>query len=253
MNRYEIYRKRIKSDLENISTAEKAESSRRYFPKGINCIGATAADIKLIISNFQCENAELSAREMLALTECILQKAEFSEEVLIAFGLINKFVKNNYDDDLLLHFEFWLENYASNWSHVDDLCIKTIYQFFVARPHLIEKTQHWAYSKVSWCRRASNVVWVKFIKRKIGKSSYYLDKELVFRNCDLLLSDEDEWVQKSIGWLLKVCYLHHNEEVIMYIEKNVEKMTRPTIRYAIEKMDVSTRKYLLSIGKGISK
>ena len=253
MNKCELYWQQIKTELENISTVEKAVSSRRYFPNGVNCIGATAADIKLIVSNFQAQNAEITAAEMLAITEFILRNAEFSEEVLIAFGLINKFVKNHYDDDLLLRFEFWLENYTSNWSHVDDLCIKTIYQFLIARPHLIERTNHWALSKVSWCRRASNVVWVKFIKRKIGKSIYYLDKKLVFRNCDLLINDEDEFVQKSIGWLLKATSLHHQDDVVKYIENNFAKMTRSTIRYAIEKMDADTRKNILSLGKCISK
>ncbi|MFT7054191.1 MAG: 3-methyladenine DNA glycosylase AlkD, partial [Psychromonas sp.] len=249
MNICKTYWERIKNDLERVSTAQKAESSRRYFPHGVNCIGATASDIKLIISHFQAENEDMSAKEMLTITEYILLNAEFSEEVLIAFGLINKFVNRHYDDDLLLRFEYWLEHYATNWSHVDDLCIKTIYQFFLSRPHLIEKTNHWAYSKIPWCRRASNVVWVKFVKRKIGNSIYYLNKELVFKHCDLLINDQDEFVQKSIGWLLKATSVHHQDAVIKYIEMNVEKMTRLTIRYAIEKMDPSIRKGILSLGK----
>ncbi len=249
MNVCKLHWKRLKTDLERVSTEKKAESSRRYFPQGINCIGATASDIKLIISNFQTENDDIKAIEMLAITEYILRNVEYSEEVLIAFGLINKFVKFNYNDDLLLSFEFWLENYTTNWSHVDDLCIKTIYQFLLTRPHLIEKTNHWAYSKISWCRRASNVVWVKFVKRKIGKSTYYLNKELVFKNCDLLINDKDEFVQKSIGWLLKATSLHHQNDVIKYIEMNFENMTRVTIRYAIEKMDTRTRNDILSLGK----
>lgn len=249
MNTCKAHRQRIKAELKAVSTVQKAESSRRYFPHGINCIGATASDIKLIINNFQAQNPDLSATDMLAITEYMLLNAQFSEEVLIAFGLINKFVKTYYADDLLLRFEFWLEHYATNWSHVDDLCIKTIYQFLLARPHLIEQTNHWAYSKVSWCRRASCVVWVKFIKRKIGKSTYYLNKKLVFNQCNVLINDKDEFVQKSIGWLLKATSVHYQDDVIQYIQMNVEKMSRATIRYAIEKMDPNTRKYILSLGK----
>jgi 3-methyladenine DNA glycosylase AlkD len=249
MKRCKSHWQRIKTDLENVSTTQKAEASRRYFPHGINCIGATASDIKLIISNFQAENPDVKALEMLTITEYMLLNAQFSEEVLIAFGLINKFVKKHYDDDLLLRFEYWLEHYVTNWSHVDDLCIKTIYQFFLSRPHLIEKTNHWAYSKVPWCRRASNVVWVKFVKRKIGKSIYYLNKELIFKHCDLQINDPDEFVQKSIGWLLKATSMQYQDDVIKYIQMNVGKMTRPTIRYAIEKMDPNTRQGILSLGK----
>ncbi len=252
MKSNEFYLERLKADLAAVSSAEKAEASRRYFPHGIHCIGATATDIKLIIKNFQLDHSDLTAGEMLAITEYVLSHAEFNEETLLAFGLINKFVKfnvkreDNFDDDLLVRFEYWLEHYANNWSLVDDLCIKTIYQFLLSRPHLIESTQHWAYSGVSWCRRASNVVWVKFIKRKVGKATYYLDKALVFKNCDKLLEDDDEFVQKSIGWLLKVASVEHEEDVIAYLKKNYSKLQRTTLRYAIEKMDEDTRKLILN-------
>lgn len=62
----------------------------------------------------------------------------------------------------------------------------------------------------------------------------------------MLISDEDEFVQKSVGWLLKATSLHHEDEVIEYIEKNFNNMRRPTIRYAIEKMDSESKKRLLN-------
>ena len=89
----------------------------------------------------------------------------------------------------------------------------------------------------------------KFIKRKIGKSTYYLDTELVFKNCDLLINDEDEFVQKSIGWLLKVTSVQHEYRVIDYIQNNFGEMPQSTIRYAIEKMDANTRKRLRTLNK----
>ena len=247
MNKYTKYTELIRNELQKVSTVEKIESTRRYFPQGITCIGATSSDITTIISNFHTNNPSLTAGEVLCITEEVLKNSKYSEEVMVAYGLINKFVKKNYNDDLLLRFEYWLEHYSTNWALVDDLCIKTIYNFLLHRPHLIEKTQHWSASKVSWCRRASNVVWVKFIKRKIGKSIYYLDKGLVFKNCDILLGDEDEFVQKSVGWLLKVASLQHENDVITYIQNNYTYMQRSTIRYAIEKMDKHTRQEILKL------
>ncbi len=237
----------IRQQIQQLSTAEKAVASQRYFPEDVQCAGINAADIKQIVIDFQNNNSALNADDMLLITEYLLKKAEYNEEVLIAFGLINKFVKRHYDDSLLTRFEYWLEHYASNWSHVDDLCIKTIYQFFLSRPHLIEQTQHWAYSKVSWCRRASNVVWVKFVQRKIGREVYCLDKKLIFNNCQLLISDKDDFVQKSVGWLLKVTAQYYEAEVIEFIHCHYKQMTRPTLRYAIEKMSQEKRQALLSL------
>lgn len=253
MEIYEKYLKRIRKDLSAVSTAEKADSSRRYFPQGIHCCGATAGDVKTIINNFLLDHPDLTSADILAITEYMLARTKYNEEFLIAFGLMNKFVKlsakrtDNFDDELLLRFEYWLEHYANNWSLVDDLCIKTLYQFLISRPYLIVKTQHWAYSEIPWCRRASCVVWVKFIKRKIGKEIYYLDTQLIFKQCDLLLDDSDEYVQKGVGWLLKVTSVEHKDAVISYIKNNRSRFTRPTLRYAIEKMDDVSRRMLLAI------
>lgn len=237
------YIKRLKDDLKKVSSSEKAQSNRRYFPADFLCLGVNAADIKQIVNAFQTEHSMLNAEQTLALTEALLKEAKYNEEFLLSFALINTFVKRHYDD-LLQRFEYWLEHYANNWSLVDDLCIKTIYQFLMSRPHLIESMQHWALSTSPWCRRVACVVWVKFIKRKIGKEIYYLDTALIFKQCDLLLEDENEFVQKGVGWLLKVTSVEHEAAVIHFIKSNIKRFTRPTLRYAIEKMDSETRQSL---------
>lgn len=237
----EPYISHLKNALRQVSTPEKAASSARYFPKGFKCLGANATDIKLIFKAFQDHYADLNAEQTLAITEAFLEEAEYNEEYLLAFALINKFVKRHYDDALIGRFEYWLEHYANNWSLVDDLCLKSIYHFLMTRPHLIESMQHWAQSESPWCRRASCVIWVKFIKRKIGKQVYYLDTSLVFKQCRILLDDENEYVQKGVGWLLKVTAIEHEAEVIHFIENHIKRFTRPTLRYAIEKMPAETR------------
>jgi len=237
----------LKDALLQHATIEKAQASQRFFTHEVSCMGVNAADIKKVVSEFHMAHKGLCANEVLAITEALLAQAHYNEEVLTAFGLINKYVKRHYDDNLLARFEYWLEHYTTNWSTVDDLCIKTIFLFLLSRPHLIEKTRHWRHSEVSWCRRASNVVWVKFIYRPIANAVYRLDKNLIFDHCDVLLDDPDEFVQKSLGWLLKVTAAHHHDAVVEYIEHNSEQLQRVTLRYAIEKMAPTVRKRLLAL------
>lgn len=245
------YQEQIQDSLTRLASEEKALASQRYFPtsdhhqQSFSCLGCNAADLKLVIKEFYQNHSNLSARDVLAICEYLLQQAKYHEQTLVAFGLLTKLVKRNFDDGLLKRFRYWLENYASNWAHVDDLCLKTIYQFLLSRPHLIAEVKHWAYSDSPWCRRAANVVWVKFIERKIGKLVYKLDLKLVFNQCDLLMADQDEYVQKSIGWLLKVTSQIQPEQVIQYLEKNKANMTRSTLRYSIEKLNESDRKRFL--------
>jgi 3-methyladenine DNA glycosylase AlkD len=76
-----------------------------------------------------------------------------------------------------------------------------------------------------------------------------LNTKLIFDNCDLLVRDKDEFVQKSIGWLLKVTSVHHESAVINYIQVNMNHMNRSTVRYAIEKMGADTRREILLLTK----
>lgn len=247
MNKPSDYRQQLLLAAEELRSEEKAQSSRRYFPPGFRCLGVTAADIKTIVAGFHTKHGELSANDVLAISEYMLKHAHYNEETLIAFAILNKYVKKHFDDHLLQRFEYWLEHYTDNWAQVDDLCIKTIYHFLLARPHLIEQTRHWVYSEVSWCRRASNVVWVKFIKRKIGKQNYCLKPELIFNNCNLLLEDSDSFVQKSVGWLLKVTAVHHEHYVVDFLQSNIQRINRSTLRYAIEKLEQPVRNRLLAL------
>lgn len=246
MTPYANYKNDLFERLQQRASKEKAAASQRFFPHKIRCIGANAADIKAIIKEFHTRHSDLPPSECLAIAEHVLANATYSEEKMVAYGLVQKHVKKHYDDTLLNRFEYWLEHYADNWALVDDLCLKAIYNFLMARPHLIPRTQHWADSSVSWCRRASNVVWVKFIKRKIGKNEYKLDKQLIFNQCLTLLLDEDEYVQKSIGWLLKVTAIEHQQDVLAFLQQHHSKMPRSTIRYALEKVDNTTRTAFMS-------
>ncbi len=100
----EPYTRYLKDELRRVSSPEKATSSKRYFPEGFVCLGANATDIKLILKDFQEQHTDLNAEETLTITQALLKEAKYNEEFLLAFALINKFVKRHYDDALLSHF-----------------------------------------------------------------------------------------------------------------------------------------------------
>ena len=247
MFKEQAYRKWVSQRLLQVSSSEKAKRIERYFPDGIVVAGAMAADMRAIIDAFHVEHAELSPAEVLRVSETLLKHAHYSEETIIAFGLLNRLVKRHFDDDLLSRFRYWLEHYVQHWGHVDDLCIKTIYQFFLSRTHLIETIQPWSLSEVPWCRRASNVAWVKFIRRPIGSKVFYLNPSRVFENCDQLMADSAPFVQKSVGWLLKVTSVHHQSIVLDYLQDNIKRIDRGTLRYALEKVDDDSRLQMLTL------
>jgi 3-methyladenine DNA glycosylase AlkD len=56
----------------------------------------------------------------------------------------------------------------------------------------------------------------------------------VFEIADLLLTDNDDMVQKGYGWLLKEASRRHQNDVFDYVMRNKKIMPRTALRYAIE-------------------
>lgn len=129
---------------------------------------------------------------------------------MLGFALLHKVIRRNFDATLLDRCRFWLENVVSNWAQCADLCLKLLY------PSL-------------WARRAANVSVVKFVRRKIGRATYELPLTVIFGNSLRLLDDPEPYVQKSVGWLLKVAAQVHPWEVIDFLNVHGAGTKRETL------------------------
>jgi len=72
-----------------------------------------------------------------------------------------------------------------------------------------------------------------------AKHGRFLDD--IFEIADLLLTDQDDLVQKGYGWLLKEASRKHTDEVFAYVVQNRRAMPRTALRYAIELMPKDLR------------
>ena len=66
--------------------------------------------------------------------------------------------------------------------------------------------------------------------------------EDAFEIADLLFNDEEIYVLKGYGWMLKEASNTYQNEVFAYVMKNKKDMPRTSLRYAIEKMPEKMRK-----------
>ena len=151
----------------------------------------------------------------------------------MASALVAKVARGLDDKDgrLLKRLQVWLERYVSNWAQCDDLCTKPLYVYLQRRPQLLERIHDWGTLPGPWCRRASNVALIKFVGR-----SPDVDQALVFANCERLLGDADPYVQKGVGWMLKVLSQYELQAVHDFLHRHLARIKRSTLRYAIEKM-----------------
>lgn len=155
------------------------------------------------------------------------------EHRIIAFRLAY-LSRKDYEPDHLSIFSKWLSEYIDDWIDCDDLCIHVIGEFFLKYPETAEVAIEWTKSANHWTRRGAAVSLILPSRR--GEQL-----ALVFRVADSLLGDKEDLVQKGYGWLLKVASKTYPEEVFTYVMGRRDKMSRTSLRYAIEKLPEDMR------------
>jgi 3-methyladenine DNA glycosylase AlkD len=220
---------------------------QRYFTEPVEAIGVSNADVAALADGYFTAHAHSPAAR-LDIAEALLERARYHEEVMLGFAVLHRIAQRNFDAALVERSRYWLEHVVSNWAQCDDLCIKLLYRFFLGHPDLITSTQCWVDSASPWARRAANVSVVKFVRRKIGHDVYELPLDVVFDNTLHLIDDREPYVQKGVGWLLKVASQVHPSEVEAFLRVRAADMNRATLRLAVEKYDPSLRRSLLAAG-----
>lgn len=236
----------LKLELASYASEEFAQSMQRYFPDKLLALGVSNDRVAKIASAAIARHPRLLADEWLELADHFAHLHQYHEYLMLASAIAAKIARRIDDEGRMLdRIKGWLECHVRNWAQCDDLCIKPIYVYVKQRPQLLINLYQWGESTSPWCRRASNVAMVKFV----GRTNEF-DIERALNNCERLLNDDDSYVQKGIGWFLKVA-VQYEPEVINFIARNKTVMQRKTLLYAVEKLPAEIRCSLMSISSDV--
>ena len=219
--------KNIRCELEKNADKKIREGSRRFFKEEIICHGMKTADVTKIAKKYFKLVKDESKSAIFEMCEELWQGG-YMEESFIACNWSYAVRKNFTPQDFKI-FQKWIDAYITNWAACDTFCNHTVGAILEMYPEHVAGLKKWAKSKNRWMRRAAAVSLIVPARRGM-----FLDD--IFETADMLLTDEDDMVQKGYGWLLKVASQPHLKEVFNYVMKNKSAMPRTALRYAIEKM-----------------
>lgn len=224
--------------LQQAASPALAQSLQRYFPQPVKALGVSNAAVGAIASRVWADNPGIASEDWLALACHVAHAPAWHEHLILASALAARLARGPDDQARLLAvIKGWLEADVSNWAQCDDLCIKPLYVYLKRHPASMAAIPAWGASPNPWCRRASNVALVKFVGRHDA-----VDLAAVLANCRRLLADPDPYVQKGMGWMLKVASQHQTGEVLAFLREHRAAIESATLRYAIEKLDPATRR-----------
>lgn len=144
-----------------------------------------------------------------------------------------------YDESYLLTYEKWLHSYIDTWWDCDLFCYRVLNPMIEKHNEGKIKVLLWANSSSIYVKRAALVSLIHSSR----EFSVNVDFELVMNVVEVLKFDNEYYVQKAIGWLLKYSYLTYPEKTLEYITYIQPAIPPDTLRYALEKVpkEVKTR------------
>jgi 3-methyladenine DNA glycosylase AlkD len=235
-----VYQKIIK-ELKKLSDPKRAISSQRFFKTGKGeygegdiFSGIRVPDIRKVIGEF-FERADFEDVQKL------IDSKIHEERLAGVLVLVKKYQKNKDKNEKKKIFDFYLKNSQkiNNWDLVDLSAHKIVGDFLWEKKNKndLKLFYKMAGSKNMWERRIAIVATWRFIQEK--------DFELTLGISEMLFEDPEDLLHKASGWMLREVGKKDKNVLVDFLEKNVLKMQRVCLRYAIEKFDEKTRKYFL--------
>jgi 3-methyladenine DNA glycosylase AlkD len=145
---------------------------------------------------------------------------------------------DEFEDREFKRFESWLDR-ISSWADHDALVHYLIAPMIVTEPARAENPFRWAKSRNRWHRRAACVALIQGTRQRM----FFPE---IIRLSNLLLTDEDDMVQKGLGWLLRETAKADGKRTVPYLLKIRGRAPRLVLRTACETLSSSARKKILA-------
>jgi 3-methyladenine DNA glycosylase AlkD len=227
--------------IKNITGCHDALADRKFHKHDeYLSYGLKASEFRTLMKEFRSRFLKLLLQERMDLASRLLQE-HVGELGHVGLHIITLSVKDLepkhfvYLDGLPEHFR--------SWSHVDHLSLGVMQPLLWRyRKETFELLEEWCRSPIRWKRRASVVTFV----RKIAKSGEFTKEAL--RLCENLIWDDEDIVQKGVGWALKDNLRSAPERIFSYIKDLRRKGVSSTITlYAIRDLRGAKRQEVLAV------
>lgn len=136
-------------------------------------------------------------------------------------------------------YNLYLKNvqYINNWDLVDISCYKILGCHAYNNKNLSDLRKLSA-SKHLWSERISVVSQYYFIKRG--------DFSMILELSEKFLTHKHDLMHKAVGWMLREMGKIDEKPLYEFLDKNYKLMPRTMLRYSLEKLPESKRKYYMN-------
>jgi 3-methyladenine DNA glycosylase AlkD len=218
-------------------SAQHAAGVQWFFKGQIKSHGWYAGDLRTAMR--RCRREILGEHDLdflVGVADELFSGRVLEEKVATVF-LLEK-LEAQFGDGELKRFASWLDR-ISSWADHDALVHHLIAPMVAARPARVKDVLLWAKSRDCWHRRASCVALIRGVRAKM------FFPEIV-KLSDSLLSDQDDMVQKGLGWLLREAAKYDPKRALPYLMTIRGRAPRRVLRTACETLPAWSKRQVLA-------
>jgi 3-methyladenine DNA glycosylase AlkD len=227
---------KIRRVLGTGGSAEHAAGVQWFFKEEIKSHGWYTAPLRRAAR--QCRSELIKERGLqfvIAVADRLFSGSVLEEKVFAVF-LLEKLEAEFGDREFKL-FESWLDR-ISSWADHDAVVHSLIAPMVVAKPARAKDAFRWAKSGNRWRRRAACVALIRGARAKM-----FLPE--ISKTFDLLSSDQDDMVQKGLGWLLRETAKYDPKHTVPYLTTIRDRAPRLVLRTACETLPIAVKRKIL--------
>jgi len=229
--------KGLKQRLRAGGSAALARSTQRFFTEPVRSYGWKTAALRRFARRSQREIFAEGGLPLLLQVAGRLFSGKVTEEKYLAVLLLENRT-HDFGDAEFRRFERWLPR-ITNWAEHDALVHSLIGPLMAADRRRVARVFLWARSGNVWHRRAAAVSLIHATRRRL----YFRE---ITRLSGQLLSDQNEMVQKGLGWLLRETAKADPARTVPYLLRIRTRAPRLVLRTACETLPPSTRNRILA-------
>src|SRR5580692_6852985 len=234
--------KHIRRALETGGSAKHAAGVQWFFKDEIQSHGWYTADLRRAAVGVRREIKRERGLDFLVEVADHLFSGSVLEEKVAAVFLLEK-LDGEFGNGEFKRFESWLDR-ISSWADHDALVHSLIAPMVAAKPARAKTVLRWAKSPNRWHRRAACVALIKGARIKM----FFPE---ITKLSDSLLADQDDMVQKGLGWLLRETTKFDAQRTVPYLMTIRGRAPRRVLRTACETLPARMKKHVLSTVKPI--
>jgi 3-methyladenine DNA glycosylase AlkD len=227
----------LRAALKRGGSAEHAKGVQWFFKEDVKSHGWYTAPLRRFSRQVRAEILKQHDMQFLVQVADNMFNGRVLEEKIFAVFLLENLTSSLGPRHFRL-FESWIGR-ISSWADHDGLVHYLIAPMVAADRARARRVFVWAKFRDRWHRRAACVALIQ------GRQHREFFRETV-RLSNILLNDEDDIVQKGLGWLLRVTAKVAPKETISYLMSIRNRAPRLVLRTACESLSPAQRKQVLS-------